>query len=152
MDRDALEMWARSLQLDSAYTAVPAVAERWIALDPASQIAITVHAQAVNATGDAQRAGEIIRGVEALPVTIGDLEMRRLVEGGAQVSGSVTNRTLAPGSNVTLTFTFYSESGAQVGTATQRVTVGTPAMAEVFQLDFSSTEAVGGYGYQLTTG
>jgi tetratricopeptide (TPR) repeat protein len=152
MDRDALEMWARSLQLDSAYTAVPAVAERWIALDPASQIGITVLAQAVNATGDAQRAGEIIRGVEALPVTVGDLELRRLVEGGAQVSGSVTNRTLAPGSNVTLTFTFYSESGAQVGTATQRVTVGTPAMAEVFQLDFSSTEAVGGYGYQLTTG
>ena len=36
-DRDAVEMWARSLQLDSAYAAIPEVAERWVALDPYNQ-------------------------------------------------------------------------------------------------------------------
>jgi len=151
-DRDAIEMWARSLQLDSAYAQVPPVAERWMELDPASQIAITILAQAVNAQGDAQRAGEIIRRVDALPISVGDLEMRRFSNGGAEVSGAVTNRSLAPGSNVTLTFTFYSESGATLGTATQQVRVGTPAMAEVFTVEFSSTEQVGGYGYTYTAG
>ena len=36
-DRDAVEMWAHSLNLDSAYSAIPAVAERWVELDPYNQ-------------------------------------------------------------------------------------------------------------------
>ena len=151
MDRDAIEMWARSLQLDSAYAAVPPVAERWLELDPASQIAITVLAQAVNATGDAARAGEIIRGVDALPVTVNDLQMRRF-EGGAEVTGSVSNLTAEQGSRVTLEFTFYGPSGERLGTASQEVPIRAPGMSEVFQVDFSSEQPVAGYGYTYTTG
>jgi tetratricopeptide (TPR) repeat protein len=151
MDRDAIEMWARSLQLDSAYAAVPPVAERWLELDPASQIAITVLAQAVNATGDAARAGEIIRRVDALPVTVNDLQMRRF-EGGAEVTGSVSNLTAEQGSRVTLEFTFYGPSGERLGTARQEVPIRAPGMSEVFQVDFSSEQPVAGYGYTYTTG
>jgi tetratricopeptide (TPR) repeat protein len=151
MDRDAIEMWARSLQLDSAYAAVPPVAERWLELDPASQIAITVLAQAVNATGDAARAGEIIRRVDALPVTVNDLQMRRF-EGGAEVTGSVSNLTAEQGSRVTLEFTFYGPSGERLGTASQEVPIRAPGMSEVFQVDFSSEQPVAGYGYTYTTG
>jgi tetratricopeptide (TPR) repeat protein len=151
MDRDAIEMWARSLQLDSAYAAVPPVAERWVELDPASQIAITVLAQAVNAAGDAARAGEIIRGVDTLPVSVDDLQMRRF-DGGAQVTGSVTNKMVQQGGSVTLEFTFYGVSGNEIGTATQQVRVGAPGMSEVFQVEFDSPEPVGGYGYTYTTG
>jgi tetratricopeptide (TPR) repeat protein len=151
MDRDAIEMWARSLQLDSAYSAVPPVAERWIELDPASQIAITVLAQAVNATGDAARAGEIIRRVDQLPMTVNDLQMRRF-DGGAQVSGSVSNLTLQQGSSVTLEFTFYGENGQRLGTARQQVAIRAPGMSEVFQVEFTSDQPVGGYGYTYTTG
>lgn len=151
MDRDAIEMWARSLQLDSAYAAVPPVAERWIELDPASQIAITVLAQAVNSTGDAARAGEIIRRVDALPLTVNDLQMRRF-QGGAQVTGAVTNLTLQQGSNATLEFTFYGAGGQQLGTARQQVPIRAPGMSEVFQVEFSSEQPVAGYGYTYTTG
>ena len=151
MDRDALEMWARSLQLDSAYTAVPPVAERWLELDPASQVGITILAQAVNAAGDAARAGEVIRRVDALPITVGDLQMRRF-SGGATVNGSVTNRTLQQGALVTLTFTFYDTSGASLGTATQRLNVGAPDMNTVLSVQFDSEQTVGGYGYTYTTG
>ena len=151
MDRDAIEMWARSLQLDSAYAAVPPVAERWLELDPASQIAITVLAQAVNATGDAARAGEIIRRVDALPVTVNDLQMRRF-EGGAEVTGSVSNLTAEQGSRVTLEFTFYGPSSERLGTARQEVPIRAPGMSEVFQVDFSSEQPVAGYGYTYTTG
>jgi tetratricopeptide (TPR) repeat protein len=151
MDRDAIEMWARSLQLDSAYAAVPPVAERWIELDPASQIAITVLAQAVNATGDAARAGEVIRRVDALPMTVNDLQMRRFAEGGAQVTGAVSNLTLQQGSSVTLEFTFYGTSGERLGTARQQVPIRAPGMSEVFQVEFSSDQPVGGYGYTYAT-
>ncbi|HUF76701.1 MAG TPA: tetratricopeptide repeat protein [Longimicrobiales bacterium] len=151
MDRDAIEMWARSLQLDSAYAAVPPVAERWVELDPASQIAITVLAQAVNASGDAARAGEIIRSVDALPVTVDDLQMRRF-DGGAEVTGAVSNKTLQQGSTVTLDFTFYNQEGNEIGTQTQQIQVGAPGMSDVFQIEFQSPEPVGGYGYEYTTG
>jgi tetratricopeptide (TPR) repeat protein len=151
MDRDAIEMWARSLQLDSAFAAVPPVAERWIELDPASQIAITLLAQAVNATGDAARAAEVIRRVDQLPVAVDDLQIRRF-DGGASVSGAVTNRSLQQGASVTLTFTFYGASGSRLGTATQQVRAGAAGMSEVFQVEFNSAETVGGYGYTYTTG
>jgi tetratricopeptide (TPR) repeat protein len=149
-DRDALEMWARSLQLDSAYAAVPPVAERWLELDPASQVGITIWAQAVNAAGDAARAGEIIRRVDALPITVGDLQMRRFT-GGATVNGSVTNQTLQQGATVTFTFTFYGTSGSSLGTATQRINVGAQEMNTVLSVQFDSQETVGGYGYTYTT-
>ncbi len=150
MDRDALEMWARSLQLDSAFAAVPPVAERWVQLDPNSQVGITIWAQAVNQNGDAARAGDIIRRVNQLDVTVSDLQMRRF-DGGAEVSGSVVNQLLQQGARVTLNFTFYGEGGSQIGTATQQVTVGAPSMAQVFTVRIDVQQPVGGYGYTITT-
>jgi tetratricopeptide (TPR) repeat protein len=149
-DRDALEMWARSLQLDSAYTEIPAVTERWIELDPNNQNAYLIEAQAVNVNGDEDRAREMIAAIEDLRAGVSDLQIRRDPDGGARVTGSVVNKKLNQGDQVTLTFTFYSEVGDPVGTVTKSVTVGAEGMSEVFSVDFASTEKVGGYGYELT--
>ena len=150
-DRDALEMWARSLHLDSAFAAVGPVAERWIELDPSSQIALSGYAQATNNAGDPQRAAEIMRGVEQLIVTVDDLEMRR---GGntAIVNGSVANRSLNPGDRVTLTFTFYDESGQALGTATHQTAVAAPGEKQVFQVEYEGNQPVGGYSYEVSRG
>jgi tetratricopeptide (TPR) repeat protein len=147
-DRDALEMWTRSLALDSAYAAVPPVAERWIALDPSSQIALSVYAQATNRAGNTQQAAEIMRRVEALIVTVDDLEMRR---GGnsAVVNGSVANRSLQAGDRVTLTFTFYNTGGQPIGTATHQATLQGMNEKQTFAVEFSSNQEVAGYSYQV---
>ncbi len=151
-DRDALEMWARSLQLDSAYMALPSVAERWVELDPYSQTGYLLMAQAVNQNGDEDRAGELIRTIDALEVDVSDLQVTRLDDGGARVTGSVANKTLDQGATVTFTFTFYTVAGDAMGTLTQEVTVGGEGMKEIFQLEFSTEDAVGGYGYTLSIG
>lgn len=150
-DRDALEMWARSLHLDSAYTAVPPVAERWLELDPSSQIALSVYAQATNNAGDAQRAAEIMRRVEQLIVTVDDLEMRR---GGntAVVNGSVANRSLTPGDRVTLRFTFYNTEGQALGTATHQATLAGVGEKQVFQVEYTAAQPVAGYSYEVSRG
>jgi tetratricopeptide (TPR) repeat protein len=147
-DRDALEMWTRSLALDSAYAAVPAVAERWIELDPSSQIALSVYAQSTNRAGNAQQAAEIMRRVEALIVTVDDLEMRR---GGnsAVVNGSVANRSLQAGDRVTLTFTFYNTSGQALGTSTHQATVQGMNEKMPFTVEFTGNQEVAGYSYQV---
>lgn len=151
-DRDALEMWTRSLQLDSAYADVPPVADRWIELDPNSRNAWTILAQAANQTGDQETTQEAIRTVEALEVSVRDLQMSRYGNGGASVTGSLVNQTLDPGSSVTMRFTFYDEGGAPLGTVTETFNVGEADMAEVIQVEFESAEQVGGYGYDLTVG
>jgi tetratricopeptide (TPR) repeat protein len=155
MDRDALEMWARSLQIDSAYAGVPVAAECWIALDPNSETAYLILAQAVNQMGDGERASDLVRTIEALEASVKDLQMVRMPDGGARVTGSVTNKSLAQGSRVTLTFTFFDTDGASLGTQAQSVTMGAQGMAEVFDVVFtpnSPSTTVNGYGYTLTTG
>ncbi len=150
-DRDAIEMWARSLQIDSAYAQVPAAAERWIELDPNNQNAKLILAQAVNNQGDDARAGQLIQDIEALTVIVNDLQLTRSAA-GATVSGNVSNKKLSPGARVTLNFTFYDNAGAQIGTGSQSVTVGPVDVPVDFELEFRSTAPVGGYGYTLTTG
>ena len=149
-DRDALEMWTRSLQLDSAYAEVPPVADRWIELDPNSQNAWLILAQATNQLGDQQATQEAVQAVESLEVSVRDLQMTRFPNGGASVTGSLVNKTLDPGASVTMRFTFYDDEGAPIGTVTESFDVGEVDMAEVIQLQFDSAEEVGGYGYELT--
>ena len=145
-DRDAIEMWARSLQIDSLYAQVPAAAERWIELDPNNQNAYLILAQAVNHEGDGARAGQLVQQIEALTVAVNDLQLMRR-DDGARVTGSVLNKSLAAGTQVTLSFTFYDAAGNSVGTQAVTVTVGQKDTAEIFDLMFTSTAKVDGYGY-----
>lgn len=148
-DRDALEMWTRSLQIDSAYAQVPPPAERWVKLDPNSQNGLLILAQAVNHNGDSQRASELVTQIENLKVTVNDLQMTRR-DDGARVSGSVMNKSVDPGTNVTLNFTFYDAQGNQVGTATKQVSVTDKDTPVQFQVEFQGgTGKVDGYGYTL---
>ncbi len=150
-DRDAIEMWARSLQIDSAYADVPPAGERWIALDPNNQNAYLILAQAVNQTGDSKRASELVSQIEALKVTVNDLQLSRTRD-GATASGSVMNKTLDPGTNVTLNFTFYDTNGNQVATAAKSVSVGAADSPVSFQVDATSSTPIAGYGYTIQIG
>jgi tetratricopeptide (TPR) repeat protein len=150
-DRDAIEMWTRSLQIDSAYAEVPPAAEQWIELDPNNQNAMLILAQAVNHEGDAVRATELVRRIEALPFLVNDLQLFRR-EDGARVTGSVMNKTLTAGTQVTLGFTFYDAAGNTLGTQAVSVTVGPADMSVNFDLMYNSTSKVDGYGYTVLGG
>jgi tetratricopeptide (TPR) repeat protein len=148
-DRDAIEWWARALLADSAFTEVPAVADRWLALDPQSRHGLAILAQAANMNGDTQAAAAAIQRVQELEFSVENLQMRRSPGVGADVSGAVSNTSLAAGVQVTLLFTFYAESGSPLGTVINTVAIGAEGMSEVFQLQFDTAEMVGGYGYEV---
>jgi tetratricopeptide (TPR) repeat protein len=151
-DRDAIEMWARSLQLDSAYADVPPVAERWLELDPNSQNAYLILAQSQNQLGNQSETQAAVQAVERLEVAVNDLTLRRHPGGGATVTGSVVNKTLSQGAQVTLDFTFYDAAGNAIGSQSRTVSVGAADMAQVFTVEFDSAQPVGGYGYTLSAG
>jgi len=147
-DRDAIEWWARALYADSAWTELPPVVNRWVELDPQSQQALAILAQAANSAGNTQLAAQTVQRIQALEFSVDNLQMRRGPT-GADVSGSASNRTRPQGSTVTLMFTFFGEDGAQLGTVNQTVTLGAEGMSEVFQLRFDSDQYVGGYSYTV---
>ena len=70
----------------------------------------------------------------------------------AIVNGSVANRSLNPGDRVTLTFTFYDNSGRALGTTTHQATVAAPGEKQTFQVEYEGSQPVGGYSYEVTRG
>lgn len=151
-DRDSLEMWARSLLLEEVHADIPPVAEQWVALDPYSQTGYLIWAQAANLTGDTEMTQQAMGTAQELEVAVDQLQLQRFGGGGGQVSGSIVNKTLAPGTSVTLDLTFYGNGGSPIGTVTSSVTVGEAEMAEIFSAQFDSAEPVGGYSYELSIG
>jgi len=151
-DRDALEMWARSLLLDELFPDIPPVAERWVELDPYSQNGWLMWAQAANQAGDTEATQQAMGTAQELEVSLDQLQMQRFGNGGARVSGSVINKTLEAGASVSLVFTFYGDGDAPLGTVSTSVTVGDADMSEIFDAQFDSAEMVWGYSYELTIG
>jgi len=151
-DRDALEMWARSLLLNEVYADIPPVAERWVELDPYSQNGWLIWAQAANQNGDTEGTQAAMGTAQELVVSVDQLQMQRFGGGGARVSGSVINKTAEEGASVSMVFTFYGEGDAPLGTVSTSVTVGAVDMAELVDVQFDSAEMVWGYSYELMIG
>ena len=151
-DRDALEMWARSLLLDQLYADIPPVAERWVELDPNSQNGWLIWAQAANQNGDTEATQAAMGTAQELTVSLDQLQMQRFGNGGARVSGSVVNKAAEEGASVSLVFTFYGEGDTPLGTVSTSVMIGAVDMSELLDVQFDSAEMVWGYSYELTIG
>lgn len=161
MDRDAVEMQARSLQIANppseegeAPAAVleqlRAAAARWVELDPNNRNAYLVLAQTENRLGNDQRAGELVAAIEDLEVLMATIELRRYREGGGIVAGVVQNVSLEPGTTVTLTVTFYGANGSVIGSEQTEIQAPAVDNTAAFQVEYGGTQTVGGYGYTLS--
>lgn len=159
-DRDAIEMWARSVLLavsDGGVEATPEeaqevmdAAERWIELDPYGRDGFVILTRFVNTAGDEPRTVELITKVDAMTVVVRDLLLQRDADGGADVVGMLMNVKADPGTPVTMVFTFYDQAGNALGTQTTMVTAGAVDTSTDIELRFDSDSQVDGYGYTLS--
>lgn len=160
-DREALEMWARALQIEypaggdaptppaGVLESLRTAAERWLELDPNNQNAYLILAQTVNRLGDEDRARDLVGAIEALPVTVEGIQLQRTSTGGGIVVGTVRNKTAAAGTTATVEVTFYTPDGTVMGSQTARVQLGAAETSQDFRVDFDTTEYVGGYSYEV---
>lgn len=158
-DRDAFEMWARSLQLAQSratgdpsteqLAALTQAAEGWLALDPQSRVGMLILAQTTNKAKNEARTNELVQNMDALSVGMTDLQLRRIEKGGASLSGAIENYKGTQGNPVTLTFTFFDKGGNALGTQTKQVPIGAKDGKTPFQIEFASDKQVDGYTYQL---
>jgi tetratricopeptide (TPR) repeat protein len=163
-DRDAFEMWARTLQLSQnraggeptadQLAALTAASEGWVALDPSSRVGYLILAQTVNKAKNETRVQELVQKMEALNVGVTDLQLRRNTAGGADVSGAIENYKAGQGTVVTLNFTFYDRAGNTLGTKSVQSMTGAPSAdapaKTTFSLNFASDKQVDGYTYTVS--
>jgi tetratricopeptide (TPR) repeat protein len=158
-DRDAFEMWARTLQLDLNRTGsepsatrlaeLMTAAQGWLALDPHSRVGMLILAQTTNKAKNEALTNELVRKMDALAIGVTDLQLRRLPEGGATLSGAIENYKASPGTQLTLTFTFFDKAGNALGTEQARVATGARDAKNTFSVRFSSDRQVDGYTYSM---
>ena len=162
-DRDAFEMWARTLQLSQNRAGTEPTAEQlaelttasegWLNLDPHSRVGMLILAQTVNKAKNEAKVQELVQRMEALKVGVSDLQLRREANGGASLTGTLENYKANQGTVVTLTFTFFDKSGAQIGTQSVQAMTGAPSAEApskaTFNVTFNSDKTVDGYTYTL---
>lgn len=127
------------------------LAERLLEMDPRNGLGARLLAQALVRTGDEQAAVRVLEDLQGWPFEVDNLRMQMLSSGGGALFGSVVNKTLEPGSEVTLEFTFYGEGGRAIATETLTAVVGEAEMAETFQLQVQTDERVRGYSYEVVS-
>lgn len=160
-DRDALEFWARSLNIlwpageeqeqppEGVLEELQTVSERWLELDPYNPNAMIILAQAANRLGNGARAGELVTAIEEMPVNMENLRLQRYGNGGAFLVGGIRNKTLDPGTTITVEVTFYASDGTELETQSVQLQVGETDSVENIRVESETQEYVGGVGYDI---
>ncbi len=148
MYRDALQNVAQTLSLLGNTEAQVPYSARVLELDPYNAYVYSMHIRALSESGLQEETVAALELLQALPFSIDNLQIQP-TNSGANIFGQAFNRTMAPGSEITLTFTFYDDSGSPIGTQDVDVTVSDPDVGFDFQLSFSADHVVLGYSYEV---
>ncbi len=159
-DRDALEMWTRSVVLAATRGGAKATeaqlqelvtaAEAWVAIEPMSRVGLTLLTKALNDLNQTTKANEVFAKVSQMQVGLIDLQLARNPNGGGTVSGDLENVSAEPGKPVNLVFTFYDKAGTALGEKTLTVVTGAKETGRSpVNVPFVSDKAVDGYTYTM---
>lgn len=125
--RDAWFNLANALFALERWEPLVDIGEHLLELDPLGENALLIAARAKLETGDRAGAIEILHQVDATPVYLEGLRLRRAGV-GTNVEGRVTGNVAPEGSDVDLLFTFFGDQGLALGTSS--VTLAAPAEGE----------------------
>ena len=150
MYRDALQNLAQSLNLMEDYEAQVPYSERLLELDPYNEFGYQMHIRALVQVGRQADGVALIDIMRELPFVTDNLQLQPM-NAGASISGTVINKTLEPGTTITLRFTFYDNDRNPLGTEDVEVTISDPDVPHRFQLTFDAETQVLGYSYEFVS-
>jgi tetratricopeptide (TPR) repeat protein len=148
MYRDALQNLAQTYNILEDYEAQVPHSERLLELDPYNEYGHQIHVRALSQLGQQTELVAAIEVLQGLPFVTDYLTLQPR-NSGAIVSGQAINKTLEPGTTITLRFTFYDDDGNPVGTQDTEITLSDVEVALQFQLEFDGGMQVLGYGYEF---
>ena len=150
MYRDALQNLTQILNMLEEYEAQIPYSERLLELDPYNDLVIRLHVRALVQVGRQADGVALLDMMQELPFVTDYIQLQPS-NSGASVSGQVINKTLEPGTTVTLRFTFYDDDGNPVGSEDCEVTISDPDVAHTFEVTFEAEEQVLGYSYEFVS-
>jgi tetratricopeptide (TPR) repeat protein len=148
MYRDALQNLAQTLNLLEDFEAQVPYSERLLELDPYNEYGYQMHIRALVEVGRQSDGVAVLDVMRDLPFVTDNLQLQPM-NSGARVSGYAINKTLAPGTTITLRFTFYDSNSVPMGSEDIEITISDPEVAHEFQITFDAEMQVLGYGYQF---
>jgi tetratricopeptide (TPR) repeat protein len=146
--RDAWYNYSNALYAAESWETLVPVAEQLIVLDPLNYDASLILARAYRDAGQQPNALGELQRMDAVPIKLQKLETRQGA-GRTTVRGEVIGNQAAAGTPVQIRFTFFGESGAEMGTET--VTISAPAKDATapFEVVLESETPAIGYRYVL---
>ena len=148
MYRDALQNLAQTLYLLESPEAQIPYSERLLELDPHNEYGYQMHVRALVQAGRQADAVAALNIMQELPFVTDNLQLQPM-SNGTSVAGIAINKTLPPGTSITLRFTFYDNDGTPLGTEDIEITLSDPEVAHEFQVSFEADQQVLGYGYEF---
>ena len=148
MYRDALQNLAQTLYLLESPEAQIPYSERLLELDPHNEYGYQMHVRALVQAGRQADAVAALNIMQELPFVTDNLQLQPM-SNGTSIAGIAINKTLPPGTSITLRFTFYDDDGNPLGTEDTEITLSDPEVAHQFQVSFEADQQVLGYGYEF---
>ena len=148
MYRDALQNITQSLHALEDYEAQIPYSERLLELDPYNDLIYRMHVRALVQVGRQADGVALLDIMQELPF-VTDYIRLELRNSGASISGTAVNKTLPPGTTITLRFTFYDNDGNPLGSEDTEVTISDPEVAHDFRVTFDAEMQVLGYSYEF---
>ena len=152
LNRDARLNLAQTFMIAERYEdAVPA-ARNLLELDPRSQEGWLWLTRALAETGAEEEASATINQYQELGYHVTNIQLEGLADGGANIHGEVVNDSAEPGQTVTLRFYFGGPDGREIGSQEVRVQMPAVEQTATFTTQFSSSELITGYRYEVVGG
>ena len=148
MYKDALQNMAQTLNILENYEAQIPYSERLIELDPHNEYGYQMHIRALVQVGRQADAVAALDILQELPFVTDNLQLQPM-SSGPNIAGMAINKTLPPGTSITLRFTFYDNDGNPLGTEDTEITLSDPDVAHQFQVSFGADQEVLGYSYEF---
>jgi tetratricopeptide (TPR) repeat protein len=148
MYKDALQNMAQTLNILENFEDQIPYSERLIDLDPHNEYGHQMHIRALAEVGRQADAVALLEIMRNLPFVTDNLQLQPL-SSGPSIAGIAINKTLAPGTSVTLRFTFYDNDGNPLGTEDTEITLSDPDVSHQFQVSFGADQMVLGYSYEF---
>ena len=148
MYRDALQNLVQTLNVLESHEAQIPYSERLLELDPHNEYGYQMHIRALVQMGRQADAVDLLDIMRELPFVTDNLQVQPM-SNGSTVAGMAVNKTLPPGTAITLRFTFYDNDGNPLGTEDTEITLSDPEVAHQFQVEFGADQEVLGYGYEF---
>jgi tetratricopeptide (TPR) repeat protein len=151
-NRDARMNLAQTYMIAENYEAAVPAARALLELDPRNQEGWLWLTRSLGETGAEEEASTTINQYQEMGYHVTNIQLQGMADGGANISGEIVNDSAEPGQTITLRFHFGGPDGEEVGTQDVRVQMPAAGQSASFNAQYSSSELVSGYRYEVVGG